>query len=250
MSKIFVLAFPGAGKTSSMRNLPWERTGLINSDKKELPIQGWKLKYKASTYIGADGFPYPDLQKSNYVETSKFTSVMATLEAWDQRPDLDYIALDTITHLINHDYVTNTIGKDFKAYQGMGKNFYLLADFVRQMRKNVVVYGHIEKKFNDMGEKATSMKAPGKMIDDFEPPSFFTTVLIGEILRKDGVNQHLFRTQSIGDDPAKSPAYFVQDQAKTALEFYEPNDIKLIFDKLKKFEETLELATENPPPAG
>jgi hypothetical protein len=243
MSKVFVLALPGAGKTSSIRNLPFERTGLINPDKKELPIQGWRKKY-VTRWGNKDGFPFPDLLKSNYVETSKFSSVMDTLAIWDERPDLDYIALDTITHLITHDYVKNTIGKDFKAYQRMGGSFYDLVDFIRQMKKNVVVYGHIEKAFNDVGDKSIQMKAPGKMIAEFEPPSFFTTVLLGEILRKDGVNQHVFRTQSIDNDIFKSPAYFIGEQAKTALEFYEPNDIKLIFDKLKKFEDTLELSTD------
>lgn len=241
MAKIFVLAFPGAGKTSSLRNLPYQRTGLINPDKKELPIQGWKLKYKTEWGAPVDGFPAPDLIKSNYVETSKFSSVMKTLEVWDERPDLDYIAIDTVTHLITHDYVKNTIGKDFKAYQGLGGRFYDLADFIRQMKKNVVIYAHVEKKFNDMGDKATMMKSPGNMIESFEPPSFFTTVLIGEIQRKDGVNKHVFRTQSIDNDPAKSPAYFVGNEAKSALELYEPNDIMLIFEKLNRFERTLEL---------
>lgn len=237
------MAPPGFGKTSAIRNLPWKTTGLINADKKELPIQGWKKKYVSVTFT-KDGFVWPDLQKSNYVETSKFQSVMETLAIWDERPDIEYIGLDTITHLITHHYVKNTIGKDYKAYQAMGGHFYELADFVRQMKKNVFILAHIRKKFNEMGDKVSEMKAPGNMISDFEPPSFFTTVLLGEVKRVDEKNQYLFRTQSLNDDPAKSPAYFTGEEAKTALEFYEPNDLKLIFDKLKKFEDTIELAND------
>jgi hypothetical protein len=241
MAKIFALAESGMGKTSSLRNLPPEKTGIINSDKKELPIQGWKAKYKTipSTDKLPDGSFMPDLFKSNYIETSKFDSVMKVLAMWDARPDLEYIALDTATHLILHDYINNTIGKDYKAYQGMGKNFYMLADFVRQMKKNVVVFAHLDKTFNEVGDKKMGIKAPGKMIGDMVPESFFTTVLIGEVQRKDGKASHWYRTQSMGDDPAKSPAYFIGEEVKTALELYEPNDIKLIFDKLKKYEEEI-----------
>lgn len=76
------------------------------------------------------------------------------------------------------------------------------------------------------------------MIKDLVPASYFTTVLVGEVQRMKGEKpKYLVRTQSEGNDPAKSPASFnTAGDAETALELYEPNDIALILEKLEKFE--------------
>lgn len=233
MSKILILAPSGSGKTSSLRNLDPKETGIINCDKKEPPLRGWRLNYK--TVRGADG--KIDLGKSNYVETNSPANVLATLQAWAARPELKTIVIDTITHMITQDYMNNAIGKDFKAYQKIGKNFYEVIQFITGSNKDILVYGHIERKINETGDVMYDMKSHGKMITDLVPASYFTCVLVGEKKKKkEGGFDYVFRTQSEGEDPAKSPAYFVGDAVETALEMYEPNDIELVLQKLKKFE--------------
>jgi hypothetical protein len=234
MSKILLLAPSGSGKTSSLRNLDPRETGIINCDKKEPPLRGWRLNYK--TVRGADG--KADLTKSNYIETNSPANVLATLHAWAARPDIKTIVIDTITHMITQDYMTNAIGKDFKAYQKIGKNFYEVIQFITSCNKDMLVYGHIERKVNENGDVVYDMKSHGKMITDLVPASYFTCVLVGEKKKKkDGSGfDFLFRTQSEGEDPAKSPAFFVGNDVQTALDLYEPNDIDLVIQKLKKFE--------------
>ena len=236
MSKILILAPSGVGKSSSLRNMNPDTTGIINSDKKELPLKGWRKYYKEVR--NAEG--KIDLSKSNYVETNSPGNVLATLYGWDKNPNIQTIVQDTITHMITKDYMANTVGKDFKAYQKMGKNFYDIIEFIGACSKDVVIMGHIEKRFNETGDITFDMKSHGKMITDLVPASYFTTVLIGEKRRKkDGAPtdfEYVFRTQSEGDDPAKSPAHFEGDKVVTALDLYEPNDVRLILDKLKKFE--------------
>jgi hypothetical protein len=233
MSKILILAPSGSGKTSSLRNLNPKETGLINCDKKEPPLGGWRTNYL--TVRGTDG--RVDLTKSNYVETNSPANVLATLQAWAVRPEIKTIVIDTITHMITQDYMNNAIGKDYKSYQKIGKNFYEVIQFITSSSKDILVYGHIERKVNENGDVVYDMKSHGRMITDLVPASYFTTVLVGEKKKKkEGGFDFLFRTQSEGEDPAKSPAYFKGDAVETALELYEPNDIELVLRKLKKFE--------------
>lgn len=234
MSKIFILAPTGIGKSSSLRNLDPKTTGIINCDKKELPLKGWRVNYK--TVINADG--KVDLEKSNYVETNNPTGVLKVLEVWDKSPLIKTIVIDTITHMITADYMTNTIGKDFKAYQSMGKNFYNVVQVINNSSKDIIVMGHLERKINESGDVVYDMKTHGKMISDLVPASYFTCVLVGEKKKRkdDGGFDYLFRTQSEGEDPAKSPAYFDNDRVVTALNFHETNDVALILSKLHRFE--------------
>ena len=69
------------------------------------------------------------------------------------------------------------------------------------------------------------------------PPSFFTTVLMTEVQPTDEGRQYLFRTQSLGPDPAKSPAIFGNNgEVKTALPMYMENDIAKVIEILNEFE--------------
>lgn len=234
MSKILYLAETGGGKTSSLRSLDPKKTAILNIDKKALPLRGWKKNYV--TIRGTDG--KVNFAETNYIEVESPGTVLKVLQAWEAQPWVETIVIDTITHMITHDYMTNAIGKDFKAYQAMGKNFYEVIEFVRDSKKNVIVMGHISRKINEMGDVVWDMKAQGNMIKDLVPASYFTTVLVGEIHRQKGEPaKYLVRTQSEGNDPAKSPASFgPSGEIDTALELYESNDIAVILSKLEAFE--------------
>lgn len=244
-NKILVLAPTGIGKTTSLRNLPPAITGIINPDKKELPIKGWRKKYKTTMVTDPrTGKIVTDMNLSNYVEFDKAAQVLGAIKAWGKSPNIENVVLDTITHMITSEYMTGTIGKDFKAYQQLGKSFYDIIDTISTSNKNIIVLGHVEKKITEMGEIAWEMASHGKMISSLVPPSYFTTVLIGEKL-KDPADpkkfQYVFRTQSEGNDPAKSPAYITATgEVKSALDFYEPNDIAVILKKLQLFENELD----------
>ena len=231
MSKVMLLAQTGMGKSSSLRNLPPESTAIINADMKELPLRGWKKKYL--NVKGTDG--RTDFTASNYIEISSSAGVKKALEEWEKVPKIKTIVIDTITHMITKEYMSSTIGKDFKAYQALGKTFYDIIDLIRKSEKNIIVMGHIERKINEFGDAMWEMKAHGKMITDLVPASYFTTVMVGEVQKKDEKLLHVFRTQSEGNDPAKSPAYIDGASVHTALQLYEDNDMAVILEKLEMF---------------
>jgi hypothetical protein len=233
MHKILILGKSGTGKTSSLRNLDPKETIIINPDKKSLPLENWRKNYV--TIKKEDGTT--DLTKSNYFEVSKSAHILKILEASKNNDKIKTIVLDTITHLITSTYMTETIGKDFKAYQSLGLAIYQILDVIRDYPKTIIITAHIDDAFNDMGQRQIDVKSYGKMIKDMEIPSFFTTVLITDVLIKDSNREYVFRTQSLGNDPVKSPVIFKENnEIVTALPFNIPNDIKYVIKELNKFE--------------
>lgn len=233
MSKILIYGESGWGKTASIRNLPPANTGIINADKKALPLKGWRNHYKK--VIGEDGLV--DWSKSNYVEPKSPASVLMALSEWEKCDVIKYIIIDTLSHMQTADYINSTIGKDFNAYQRMGGNYYRILDAIRASNKCIVAMAHSDVIYDDTGKRIVKMKSHGKMVDAMIPPSFFTTVLVPVVTRIEGKTIYQFRTQSDGSDAAKSPCIFDDDDNATpALELLIPNDVKYVFDKLEEFE--------------
>jgi len=229
--KMLILGRSGSGKTSSMRNLDPVKTGIINCDKQELPF----VKDGYETILNENG--KPDLVVSNYVETGKPRSVIATLKAWEQRDDLDTIVIDTITHLMTSFYITDALGKDYGGYKELATSFWNIMDAIRDLRKNVIVYGHIKEEFNEYGDKFFGMRTHGKMIKEMEPESFFNILMLSEVTSIEGEISWIFRT--FPENPAekvKTPSKFGEDgKVIKAFEKYEDNDVAAIFAKLNKF---------------
>lgn len=231
--KVFVYGPAGHGKSSSLRNLPAERTGIINCDRKGLPLGGSRKRYV--TVIEND---IPNLMKSNYVETAKPASVLKTLQVWETRKDIDYIIIDTITHMMAYEFMRTIMDKGFEKFSRLGKDVNDVLNAVRDSSKYVAVMAHNDIAFDAEGQKVNKVRSFGKLVDEkIEIPSLFTTVLIPVIKRSPEKTEYLFKTQSDGSDFAKSPAKFGENDAVThALPFEVPNDLKLVFDLLEKFE--------------
>lgn len=231
--KIFVYGPAGHGKTSSLRNLPPARTGVINCDRKPLPLAGWKKNFV--TVMNGVG---PDLTKSNYIETSKPANVLATLKAWEKREDIDYIAFDTLTHMMSSEFMRTIMDKGFDKFSRLGKDVSDVLDFIRDSKKNIVVMAHNDTVLDADGNKINKMRSFGKLVDEkIEVPSLFTTVLIPQIKRSADKVSYIFKTQSDGNDFAKSPARFGENDTVThALPYEIVNDIKKVFDLLEAFD--------------
>jgi len=230
--KMLILGRSGSGKSASMRNLNPAKTGIINADRQELifPSKGYKT-------VVIEGTNKPDLGKSNYVETSKPASALAVLKAWNNSPTINTIVLDTITHLITSYYIKEALGKDYGGYKELGTTFWQIIDYVRTMDKNVIVFGHLKTAFNEDGVKEVTMKSHGKMIDEFEAESYFNTLLLAEVIKKDEELEYVFRSKPRNlAEKAKSPVKFAEDGTIIrALDEYEPNDLHAVLTKLNKF---------------
>lgn len=229
---MLILGRSGAGKSVSMRNLDPKTTGIINCDRQELmfPHAGFKT-------VTIEGGNKPDLAKSNYVETSKPDSVIAVLKAWNNSPTINTIVVDTLTHLITAYYINSCLGKEYSGFKELGTSFWTILDTVRNMNKNVVVFGHLQTNFNEDGIKEVTMKSHGKMIKEFEAESYFNILMLSEVIKEDDTLKYVFRTEPKSfAEKIKTPVLFNSDGTLTrALDKHEPNDLAALLVKLDKF---------------
>jgi len=241
MAKVFVYGPSGWGKTTSMRNLPPEHTAIINSDRKAIPLGGWKKNFVM--VLNDKGIP--DLQKSNYVETGDPGNALKALQVWNKRPEIHYIAIDTLTHMMSAEFMRKVMETGFTKFSKFGQDFNWILDFIRdECNKHIVVYAHNTIEFDNEGKKVNKVRSFGKLIEEkVEIPSVFTTVLVPVIkpTEQKGKNTYLFRTQTDGSDFAKSPARFSKNEKgeesfEPVLPYEMPNDIKAVFDALEKYD--------------
>lgn len=241
MAKVFCYGPSGWGKTTSMWELPPAKTGIISPDRKALPFSGWKKNYK--TILAESGAP--DFEKSNFVETSDPDNILKTLRLWNKRTDLDYLAVDTITHLMSAEFMRRIMDKGFDKFSLLGRDVNFILNFVRdECEKHIVVYAHNDVEFDAEGKKMNTVRSFGKLVNEkIEIPSVFTTVLMPMVrpTATKGKNEYLFITQSDGTNYAKSPVRMKLDEKGEAtfqpvLPYEMPNNIKKVFDLLEVYE--------------
>jgi hypothetical protein len=242
--KILVYAPSGHGKSSAGRNLDPKTTGYINNDRKDLPFYGWRTNYVK--VVKPDGTI--DWKKTNYIEPKKTSSVQEAIEAWEKIPHIETIVIDTITHMMAHDFMRRVLEKGYDKFSQMGKAVYDLLDYIRSTKsdKNFVVLAHNELSIDAAGDKVNKIRSFGKLMDEkVEIPSMFTSVLYATVKRDGGKASYVFITQSDGTTFAKSPAAFKGEQVINALPYEMPNDTALVIQRLKAFQEgKLEEMTE------
>ena len=224
-----IIGRSGSGKTASMRNLDPAKTGVVNPDLEMFP-------FPMAGYDTIMNGNAPDLMLSNYVKTVKPASVMATLNAWEQRPDIETIVLDTITHLLTNYYVNFCLGQPYSGYKELGTAFMDVMDWVGKSEKNVIIFGHVKKDFNDEGHLVTEMKSHGKMIKEFEPESYFNMLMYAEVIKDEQGIRHVFRCEA--DNPSESvkvPTSFANNVGTPIFDRYIDNDLQFVLDELDKF---------------
>ena len=102
-NKILILGEPGTGKTTAARNLNPTEVFFIVPDEKSLPFKGWKNSYK--TVYRPDG--KIDISKSNLYRGTNPQTIMILLKAIsDSRPDIKIVIIDTITMMMNVEYMS------------------------------------------------------------------------------------------------------------------------------------------------
>lgn len=244
MSKLFIYGPSGWGKSASTRNLPPEKTGYLNCDRKPLPLAGWKKKYTTALKLVPDAKApggtrqYPDWSKSNYIETGNPKTALDAIRSWESDPRIKYVVVDTITHLMGSEFMRRILEKGYDKFSEMGKTIYDMLNFIRDAKKDYIVFAHNEVAFDAEGSKVNKVRSFGKLLDEkTEMPSMFTTVLVPVVKRGADKVQYMFQTQSDSYNFAKSPARFDEEgNAVPALPFEVPNDVKHVLDLLEQFE--------------
>lgn len=199
---ILVAGPSGSGKSSSLIDLNPKTSFIINTDMKDLPFRGSKEIYK--TVFKKD--KTIDYEKSNFYSTNNPTSVYKLLNALDKIDRLKTIVLDTITHVLIHEFMRRSTEGGFDKWNEMAEHVYKICKFTQHKQKNYVIFSLIEKSESD-----ENIRTVGKLLSEkIDIPSLFTIVLRSQakVVNTGDIPEfnYIFRTKPVAtDDIYKSP---------------------------------------------
>jgi nicotinamide riboside kinase len=229
--KILVLGDPGTGKSTAAETLDPKITFYISSDCKELPFKGWKNNYKT---VKKDNGKI-DLQNTNYYTTDNPQVILSLIRAIsDSKPETKVIVLDTITAIMENEYMPRIKEKGFEKFNDTALSVYQLLKIADELRNDltVIVLGHTETSIDDEGVRKTSFKViGGKLIGEkIVPEARFDLVLFTEVQRTEEDSKYFFLTQNNGKNTCRTPKGMF-DQSLI------PNDYNYVLQKMQEYEQ-------------
>lgn len=226
---VLIVGPSGSGKSTGIKSLNANETFVINSDRKPLPLKGWKSNYK--TVKKSDG--KVDMNASNYLELNDPIQILQVLNFISKnRPEIKVVILDTLNHVITSEFLKNVKVAGFQKFADLALNIYNILGTIAEMREDLTVFvlGHNEITFDAEGGKINKLRTIGKMLDEkVNIESLFTTVLFTSTDPKDPEVPYGFLTQTDGSSTGKSPAGMFDSMRI-------PNDFNLILTKIKQYE--------------
>jgi hypothetical protein len=227
--KILVVGPPGSGKTTAGESLDPKETFFICSDRKGLPFKGWKKNYKTVTKENGK----LNLQESNYYETSNATVVINLLKAIsEQRPDIKVVVIDTITAIMENEYMNRAKEKGFDKYTDMALDTFNIIIAPDDLRDDlaVIIVAHDQDDYDAEGGLKTSFKVVGgKLIgQNIKVEGRFNLVLYSDVTLVDNKPVYSFLTQSNGRNTCRTPKGMFS-------ELKIPNDYSLVIKTMREY---------------
>ena len=103
---ILILGQSGAGKSTSIRNLPPEQTLIINVIGKPLPFRGAKSMY---TKLSSDGLT------GNYYASDDHHAIMRVIKLVHlKRPEIKYLVIDDFGYTLTNSFMRKASEKGFR----------------------------------------------------------------------------------------------------------------------------------------
>lgn len=165
---ICVMGESGSGKTTSMRNLPPEKTVYIDCDGKGLAWKGWRNSYNA--------------ERHNYLRNSNKEDIIKYLAAIDTRKEyahVEYVVIDTINGIMVDDEMERMKEKNYDKWIDLAMAVYGIILYALKSRDNLTIMflAHTQTERDESGYAFTRVKTSGKKLDKIVLESKFPVVL-------------------------------------------------------------------------
>jgi hypothetical protein len=221
--KILILGESGSGKSTSLRNLDPKETFIINVIGKDLPFKGWKSAYKPFSKENPDG---------NLYNTYNPNLILKLYDKIKERNDIKNIIIDDFQYIMSYEFMERAKERGYDKFTEIGQNAFNVIKLASDLRDDqiVVFLTHSEEIITEQVRKVKT-KTVGKLLDEkITIEGLFTVVLYSVVENNvDGLNYY-FITKSDGTNPAKSPMGMFPEVKM-------PNDLNLIIDLYKQFQE-------------
>lgn len=218
MSKVIgVMGESGAGKTTSMRNLPPDQTFYIDCDKKGLNWKNWKNQYNT--------------KKENFWSTDSFTITSDLLKRIDKEEKfqkIKYVVIDTLNGLMVAEemrILAMQSGDKRSAWSDLAQNGWNIVNLCLTLRDDltVIILCHSETISDDNGIVRTRIKTNGRKLEKLVLESKMTTVVWA--VRQDG--KYKFVLSADGSTCKVPMGAFETDECD--------NDIMIVIKALEEF---------------
>ena len=218
MAKVIgVMGESGAGKTTSMRNLPPKETFYFDCDGKGMNWKGWKSQYSES--------------QKNYWKSDSFSVVSQIMDKIDKDEkckNIKYVVIDTINGMMVAEemrILAMSSGDKRSAWSDLAQNGWAIINKALAMRDDltVIILCHSETISDENGIIRTRIKTNGRKLEKLVLESKMTTVIWS--VRQDGKYKFIL---SADGSTCKVPLGAFEDSEID-------NDIMLVIDALKEF---------------
>lgn len=207
----------GAGKTTSMRNLPPKETFYLDCDKKGLNWKGWKTQFSEAN--------------KNYWKSDSFTVVSGLLDkinTEDQFKHIKYVVIDTLNGLMVAEemrILAMSSGDKRSAWSDLAQNGWAIINKALAMRDEltVIILCHSETISDENGIIRTRIKTNGRKLEKLVLESKMTTVIWA--VRQDG--KYKFILSADGSTCKVPLGCFDENEID--------NDIMLVIEALKEY---------------
>lgn len=235
MSRAILYIGPsGCGKTTSIRNLPPESTYLISIISKDLPFKSWRSKYFETQgevqgnrkVVFKHSVGHDTMKKNPKAFMESAETVTKTMQKISENlPNVKTIIVDDSQYLMSYEFMARAREKGYEKFSEIGQNFFTVLTTAFELRDDItVVFLH----HSDLDNGILKAKTIGKMLDEkVSIEGLFATVLLGQSRKVNGRLEYYVITNSDGSSTSKSPM--------EQLDFEEPNDLKVILDKIETY---------------
>jgi hypothetical protein len=194
---ILIIGESGTGKSSSIRNLPRDKTGIIN-------VTGKRLPFKDSFNVRHED------------NCEKICELLTTCKS-------EIIVIDDMQYILARQYMARAKELGYQKFTDMALGYYNIITSLEKMpdSKRVYFLSHIEE--TSTGKE--KIKTIGKLLDEKITVEGLFVMVLKTVVR-DG--EYFFSTHNSGYDTVKTPLGMFEEDLI-------PNDLKSLDDRVREY---------------